>query len=185
MGRDSPSDLRSAVKSLSRIKALETRAGSSRVIWHKGTDSELLSWVDSSGRVLKQMLVLFDDVVLWQHSMRLRTGQVKARTDLSAQLTMEDIEFDGMPEKNRHGRAKLGTSTYDGADKYILHLARVVEPTAALAGAAVVTRASNDVLQRQYKAMATRARNKQLLIAGGVLIVALSIALFVALLSRH
>lgn len=165
--RNSPNDLRAAVKALTRAKTDTRTEQGGRIIWHRSADAELASWVDGKGRLLKQLLVLFEDAVLWQHGQRMRSGELKNRAGATAPPSPEEVAFDATFDKERHGRAKLGAEPYEGSDKYIMHIARMVSVPAGLAGASVVTRASNDVLQRQQRAMAARARNRTLFIGVG------------------
>lgn len=175
--RNSPNDLRAAVKTLTRAKNDTRTEQGGRVIWHKSADAELASWVDGKGRLLKQLLVLFEDAVLWQHGQRMRSGELKNRAGATAPPTAEEVTFDAVFDKDRHGRAKLAAEPYEGSDKYIMHIARMVSVPAGLAGASVVTRASNDVLQRQYRAMAARQRTRNLLIGAGAAMVLLIVFL--------
>jgi hypothetical protein len=185
--RNSPNDLRAAIKALTRVKGFnEPFEQGGRVIWHKGNgDADLVSWVDGKGRLLKQMLVLFDDVIVWQHGLVMRSGSLAPRGDASIPR-LENVSLDSSLEKDRHGRAKLAAEPYEGDDKYIMHFARAVSAPAGLTGAAVVTRPSNDVLQRQVRALRQREaskRNTRIALIVGVGLVVLLLA--VVMLRRH
>lgn len=186
MGRNSPSDLKAAVQALTRISAVESSYDKEgRAVWHKGEgDAELVSWVDQRGRLLKQLFVLFVDVVFWQHGQRVRTGALKKRSDLLSMPGPGDVLFDGTPDRERLGRAKLAIEGYDGADKYVKHLTRVVDLSSsfAVAGAAVVTRGSHDELQRRHQALLRKEAVKKGLLVG---LGALAVLALAMLLFRH
>lgn len=134
------------------MKAVESApdARGHREIWHAGgVEADLVSHVDATGRVLQQELRLFDDYLVWRHGARLRTGRVRPRTHAVAPR-QDEIDFDLTPSRELLERARLAAETYRGADPYVQHLVRMLG-VHGMAGAAVVTRPSHELLQRRLQ----------------------------------
>ncbi len=110
-----------------RIRAVESPPDLAgiRTIWHRGLKgAELLSEVDASGRVTRQELALFDDVVVWAEG-KLRTGE---STDLGAKRPRpsEGLTFDERPLDDRLDRIGRALKQYRGADRFIQHVRDVL-----------------------------------------------------------
>jgi len=72
-------DRRSAVKSMLRIRAVESPpdASGQRTIWHRGArGAELVTQVDADGLVLRQDLTLFDEQLSWVRDQGFRAAQI-------------------------------------------------------------------------------------------------------------
>jgi hypothetical protein len=80
LGSPSPTELKSAVESLSRIRALESEPDSSggRTLFHRSGPAapgvDLISRVDGDGKVERQELFFFGDYLLWTRTSGLKSG---------------------------------------------------------------------------------------------------------------
>ena len=76
-GQRTPDELRTAIASMFRIRAVESPANDKgiRTVWHRGTkDAELVSELDLDGHVARHEFTLFGDVVIWERGRGLSTG---------------------------------------------------------------------------------------------------------------
>lgn len=145
MSESSPETLKTAVQALSRVHAVEGPPGENglRTVWHMGTDgAELMSQVDSEGRVRRQELTLLEDHYMWASGEGVRTGRVESggeRAGPVASVVKEDPQL--VP--HRLVRAAQALGMYTGQDRYILHMQRVLalaREGLEMAGAGVVAR---------------------------------------------
>ncbi|QSQ11273.1 hypothetical protein [Myxococcus landrumensis] len=145
MSESSPETLKTAVQALSRVHAVEGPPGENglRTVWHMGTDgAELMSQVDSEGRVRRQELTLLEDHYMWASGEGVRTGRVESdgeRASPAASVVKEDPQL--VP--HRLVRAAQALGTYTGQDRYILHMQRVLalaREGLEMAGAGVIAR---------------------------------------------
>jgi hypothetical protein len=93
-----------------RNRAVESPADAtgSRRIWHRGTGgAELLTEVDARGRVLRQELTIFDDVVRWHRD----RGFERA-----------GLEVSGAAPGGGLTRAAGALEAYAGQDRFLQHL---------------------------------------------------------------
>jgi hypothetical protein len=119
--------LKAAVLALYQARPVEGPPGDDgqRSVWHLSTQgAELLSFVDPEGRVQRQELTLLDEHCVWSNGVGLRTGRVEqdgaVRTDTSV------VHPDAQPVPARLLRAALALEHYQGEDRYILHIQRVL-----------------------------------------------------------
>jgi hypothetical protein len=119
--------LKAAVLALYQARPVEGPPGDDgqRSVWHLSTQgAELLSFVDPEGRVQRQELTLLDEHCVWSNGVGLRTGRVEqegaARTETSV------VHPDAQPVPARLLRAALALEHYQGEDRYILHIQRVL-----------------------------------------------------------
>jgi len=119
--------LKAAVLALYQARPVEGPPGDDgqRSVWHLSTQgAELLSFVDPEGRVQRQELTLLDEHCVWSSGVGLRTGRVEqegaARTETSV------VHPDVQPVPARLLRAALALEHYQGEDRYILHIQRVL-----------------------------------------------------------
>lgn len=124
----SEKEIAAAIQSLFRVRGAESAAGPDGVkeVWHQASaGAELLSHVFAPhGRVTRQELVLFDDLVEWTSQKGIRTGTLKASLG-AAGSSDDEILFDYEIDVARIRRASEALSRYGGDDKYILHIQRV------------------------------------------------------------
>lgn len=125
----SETELSQAVSSLFRVRAVESPPdpAGERTIWHRGAKgADLVTWIDTLGKVTRQELYLFEDCLVWEKGVGLRTGQHQEL--LGAKLTPEPgaIAFDSEHDKARLKRARSGLNTYAGDDKCIVHARQLV-----------------------------------------------------------
>jgi hypothetical protein len=117
------------VKSLSRIRAIESPPGSDglKTVWHQGAQgADLLSYVDVQGRVRRQELTLLDDYLLWTGEHGLRTGHVVEDGGSMAAKGSATVTLDAHNVSERLLRSHDALSTYSGEDKYIRHVLHVL-----------------------------------------------------------
>ncbi|MBZ4395771.1 hypothetical protein [Myxococcus sp. AS-1-15] len=144
MAESSPETLKTAVLALSRVHAVEGPPGENglRTVWHMGTDgAELMSQVDSDGRVRRQELTLLEDHYMWASGEGVRTGRVEAHGG----PTVPVVKADPQLVPHRLVRAAQAMGTYTGQDRYILHMQRVLalaREGLEMAGAGVIVRES-------------------------------------------
>lgn|GEM_PF-1106389 len=145
MAESSPETLKTAVQALSRVHAVEGPPGENglRTVWHMGMDgAELMSQVDSDGRVRRQELTLLEDHYMWASGEGVRTGRVEsegARPSPAAAVVKADPQL--VP--HRLVRAAQALGTYTGQDRYILHMQRVLalaREGLEMAGAGIIAR---------------------------------------------
>lgn len=180
----SEADLKRALRAMIRVTALDAPPDEKggRVIWHRGGgDSDLVSWVQADGKLIKQQLVLFDDVILWQHGRLVRTGRVERPGEVLAAPQLVDTKLDAALDKARLQRLRTAVDGYQGGDHYIEHLIRVLGLVVshALGSAPVVTRAAGQLSGRGHqkrKAPALPLRQLNLAIGLGLVAVLVLIA---------
>lgn len=113
-----------AVESMFRIRAVESPPDPQglRTIWHRGLKgAELVSEVDGSGRVTRQELSLFDEVVVWDGA--LKTGEVA--TSMSPKPA-DTLSWDDDTRLDRLERLARALKKYRGSDRFILHVREVL-----------------------------------------------------------
>jgi hypothetical protein len=127
MSEPSTERLKAAVLALYQARPVEGPPGDDgqRSVWHLSTQgAELLSFVDPEGRVQRQELTLLDEHCVWSSGVGLRTGRVEqegaARTETSV------VHPDAQPVPARLLRAALALEHYQGEDRYIQHIQRVL-----------------------------------------------------------
>lgn len=117
----------SAVESMFRIRAVESPPDQFgiRTIWHRGLKgAELVSDVDGTGRVTRQELALFGDVIVWSEG-QLKTGE--ARDDSPRRpRPSEELVFDERPRDERLDRVSRALKKYRGSDRFIQHVRDVL-----------------------------------------------------------
>ena len=164
-----PAELEAAFDSMFRIRAVESPSDARgvRKVWHRGArDAELVSEIDSTGRVSRHELTLFEDVLVWEQGRGFVTGKVLADgVQLDATVNAELLEV-----------MAGALSRYAGRDRIIAHLkdlagARESSPVESLR---VVTGDHPAVVALP----APRRRNRSALLIGiGLMIVAVALAL--------
>jgi len=105
-----PQELRQAVDSMFRIRAVESPpdASGSRRIWHRGTGgAELFTVVDAQGLVLRQELTLFEELVRWDREHGFQRSEA------------QPVRAEGVASL---GRAAGALESYGGADRFLRHL---------------------------------------------------------------
>jgi hypothetical protein len=108
----SPQELQRAVDSMVRMRAVESPpdASGSRRIWHHGASgAELLTEIDARGRVLRQELTMFDEVVRWDRDQ----GFERAGLAVSAATAAPGGGLN---------RAAGALAAYAGQDRFLQHL---------------------------------------------------------------
>jgi hypothetical protein len=129
MNNPSPETLKAAVQALYRVRAVEGPPGDNghRSVWHMCVQgAELLSLVDLEGRVQRQELTLLDDHYAWTSGEGLRTGRVEQGGGSKANPASAIVHTDPQLVPFRLMRAALALETYEGEDRYILHMKRVL-----------------------------------------------------------
>lgn len=117
----------SAVESMFRIRAVESPPDErgARTIWHRGLKgAELVSEVDSSGRVTRQEFALFDDVIQWTGE--LKTGRSSAAIGSKGATASGQLEWDTTLVSDRVDRVGRALKRYKGNDRFILHVRDVL-----------------------------------------------------------
>jgi hypothetical protein len=114
-----------AVQSLFRIRAYETTdAAGLRRVWHQGADgADLLTWVNAEGKVVRQELTLLEDHFVWTPD-GLRTASVEGAGPRSA--ASATVKFDAAVSRERVWGAHAALLEYQGDDKYILNIRRIL-----------------------------------------------------------
>ena len=153
--------LKAAVLALYQARPVEGPPGDDgqRSVWHLSTQgAELLSFVDPEGRVQRQELTLLDEHCVWSSGVGLRTGRVEQ--DGAARTETSVVHPDAEPVPARLLRAALALEHYEGEDRYILHIQRVLalaRQGLVLAGGA--SPAPRGLLQaRRFRARGARLR---------------------------
>jgi len=129
MNNPSPEKLKTAVQALSRVRAVEGPPGDNgqRSVWHMcPLGAELLSLVDLEGRVQRQELTLLDDHYVWTSGEGLRTGRVETEGGSKPNPASAIVHTDPQLVPGRLMRAARALETYEGEDRYILHMKRVL-----------------------------------------------------------
>ncbi|NVJ28114.1 hypothetical protein [Myxococcus eversor] len=145
MAESSPETLKTAVQALSRVHAVEGPPGENglRTVWHMGMDgAELMSQVDSDGRVRRQELTLLEDHYMWASGEGVRTGRVDSE-GARARPAAAEVKADPQLVPHRLVRAAQAMGTYTGQDRYILHMQRVLalaREGLEMAGAGIIAR---------------------------------------------
>jgi hypothetical protein len=99
--------------------------GGQRSVWHLSPQgAELLSFVDSEGKVQRQELTLLGEHCVWMSGVGLRTGRVEQ--DGAARAAASVVHPDAEPVPARLLRAALALEDYRGEDRYIQHIQRVL-----------------------------------------------------------
>jgi hypothetical protein len=146
MNNPSPEKLKTAVQALYRVRAVEGPPGDNgqRSVWHLcDQGAELLSLVDPEGRLQRQELTLLEDHYVWTSSEGLRTGWVEPEGGSKANPAAATIRTDPQLVPSRLVRAAQALASYEGEDRYILHMKRVL----ALARESLELRESSIVTQ--------------------------------------
>jgi hypothetical protein len=120
---------KAALKSLSRIRAGEQReADGGKSVWHQGAKgADLLSYVDSTGRVTEQAFTLLSDHFIWKEKTGLRSGTTTSAGSSVGAWSQDNISMDSELSAERVRACASVLSGYSGEDKYILHFKKVVE----------------------------------------------------------
>jgi hypothetical protein len=124
-----PEELRTAIDSMFRIRAVESPPDASglRKVWHRGArHAELVSEIDSAGRVARHEFTLFDDVVVWERGRGFQTGSTDA--DGSTRGAAK-VAFDLTADPDRLARISEALQRYAGRDRIIDHLKDLVSTT--------------------------------------------------------
>lgn len=166
------------VDALTREQAEDRDEKGNRTIRHSGRGARLVSRVDAKGRLLRQELTLGQDVVVWAHGTRIRTGILANEAHDASHAG-----FDREPSRTRLDRARQTLEKHAGKDKYLKHLARAIALSVGLTlpGAEVVTVGE---VQRAAKRSELRAQQRRRqfagwLVGGGIAAVVLLIVLAV------
>lgn len=175
----------SAVESMFRIRAVESPPDEhgSRTIWHRGLKgAELVSDVDSSGRVTRQELVLFDDVIVWSDG-KLKTGETQAVSGTKRPRPSDGLTWDEGTRAERLDRISKALKQYRGADRFIQHVRDVLgvsDDPSAVPIDAPITRPARAIREdaaleeanrreRERKAQRTRQLGIAGIVIGGLL----------------
>lgn len=129
MTNPSPEKLKAAVQALYQVRAVEGPPGDNGQIsvWHMGTQgAELLSLVDLEGRVQRQELTLLEDHYVWTSGEGLKTGRVEHEGGAKARSAAAVVHTDAQLMPMRLVRGALALANYEGQDRYILHIQRVL-----------------------------------------------------------
>ena len=139
---------RAAISGLRRIRAVESAPDEDgiRTVWHQGQKgAELVSWVRADGRLMRQELILLADHFQWSGDVGLRSGEVSQAPGSKAGPASGNVAADAQLRPDRIFRAVDALSAWDGDDRYVLHIKRVLELTAdglESTGESTVTRAA-------------------------------------------
>ncbi len=144
-------ELVAAIEAMYRIRAVESPpdAKGQRTIWHRASrNAELVSWVDADGRVVRQELMLFDDVLIWERGAELKTGAIVTGTG-RANKPSDSMTLDDSVVEERVARFGRGLGAYGGEDRFIAHARDLVKPPdlAVLGFENQITRPSHEVLR--------------------------------------
>ncbi|CAM4519267.1 hypothetical protein MYXA107069_25810 [Myxococcus xanthus] len=127
MAETSVETLKTAVQALYRVHAVEGPPGENglRTVWHLCPDgAELMSLVDSEGRVRRQELTLLEDHYVWASGEGVRTGYLERGGGKPTAAAVVQTDPELVPQ--RLMRAALAMGTYTGQDRYLLHMQRVL-----------------------------------------------------------
>ncbi len=145
-------ELVAAIEAMYRIRAVESPpdAKGQRTIWHRANrNAELVTEVDADGRVLRQELMLFDDILVWDRAGGLKTGVVVPTVGSRVLKPSDSVTLDEAVAEDRVSRMSRGLAAYGGDDRFISHIRELVQPLAAAIdfGHPVITRSSNEILK--------------------------------------
>ncbi|SEM49090.1 hypothetical protein SAMN05444354_117143 [Stigmatella aurantiaca] len=129
MDNPSPEKLKAAVQALAHVRAVEGPPGDNgqRPVWHMSTQGvELLSLVDPEGRVQRQEMTLLDDHYVWSSGEGLLTGWVERGGGAKVNPAAATIRTDPQLLPFRLVRGARALAGYEGEDRYILHMKRVL-----------------------------------------------------------
>lgn len=121
-----PDELRAAVDSMFRIRAVESPPSDQglRTVWHRGArNAELVSEIDTQGRVARHEFSLFDEVVVWERGRGFVTGQTLAEGSTRGAAK---VGFDHAVNTTRISRVLVALQKYEGPDRIIGHLRELV-----------------------------------------------------------
>lgn len=141
MSEPSAERVKTAIQALAQARPMEGPPGDDgqRSVWHMSTQgAELLSFVDPEGRVQRQELTLLGEHCVWTQGVGLRTGRVEQVGATRAEASV--VHPDSQPVPSRLLRAALALEDYQGEDRYILHIQKVLalaRQGLALAGGSV------------------------------------------------
>lgn len=119
-GQRTAEELRTAISSMFRIRAVESPASDKgiRTVWHRGTkDAELISEIDLDGHVVRHEFTLFSDVVIWERGRGLSTGAAS-----TVARAGDKLELDTGLDAVRLRRVSDAIRPYNGDDRIIGHL---------------------------------------------------------------
>ena len=196
-----PGELKSAIDTMCRIRAVESPPDDqgARTIWHRGAKgADLITYVDSEGKVARQELFLFEDYFLFDRGTGLRTGVALDKVGSAGARASGDIAFDqdASLRKKRLEQAAVALAPYAGEDKLIGHVKQIV--TLAAQGRSVeleetVTRSASKVrlddvlaasqeLQKRELAARLALRKRNVFLAlGAAIIAAGTVAMWLAM----
>lgn len=195
-----PSELKSAIDTMFRIRAVESPPDDqgSRTIWHRGArGADLVTYVDSDGKVTRQELFLFEDYFLFDRTAGLRTGVALDKVGSAGARASGDIAFDqdAVLRIKRLEHAAQALAPYAGSDKLIGHAKQVItlasqgrtfdsDETVTRAADKVrlddVRAASQELQRREVEARLSRQKRNLYLFVGGVLVAAGTVAIWLA-----
>ncbi len=178
------SELVAAIEAMYRIRAVESPPDDSgrRTIWHRASkNAELVTWVDAEGRVLRQELMLFDDIVIWERGAGVKTGTV-VEGNFRTQRPSDSMTLDDVVDQTRLTRMTRGLAAYGGADRFIAHVRELIKPPEllALGFEQQITRPSHQVIKAMKDGQSPgpkKAPPTALLIGVGLLLVAVALML--------
>ena len=127
MSAPSSERLKAAVQALYQARPVEGPPGDDgqRSVWHLSPQgAELLSFVDPEGRVQRQELTLLDEHCIWTSGVGLRTGRIEQEGAMRAETKV--VHPDAQLVPTRLLRAALALEGYQGNDRYIQHIQRVL-----------------------------------------------------------
>lgn len=122
-----------AIGALRRIRAVESTpdADGVRTVWHQGAQgAELVSWVRGDGRVMRQDFTLVNDHFQWTSDHGVRTGEVSSGKGSRAGPASGAVTLDDQLSSERVFRAVEALKAWDGDDRYITHLKRLLNLSA-------------------------------------------------------
>ena len=116
----SADDLKAAVDSMFRIRAVESPPDASgvRTIWHRGArHAELVSEIDGAGRVTRHEFTLFDEVLRWEQGRGFSSGHVSDAAEVVPDPSLDSARVE---------RIASALIRYAGRDRIIAHLRDLV-----------------------------------------------------------
>lgn len=181
-----PEELRAAVDSMFRIRAVESPPDATglRKVWHRGAKhAELVSEIDAEGRVARHEFSLYDDVLVWERGRGFQTGET--HTEGSTRGAAK-VSFDLTADGGRLARVAAALAPYGGRDRIIEHLKDLVsetqqgrQPTRDLGVVTGNHRVVDDAMLRQHL-RPPRKPNLALLAVGiGLMVIAVALAIIV------
>ena len=129
MAEPDPEALSAAVNALYRIRAVEQPADADglKEVWHQcAQGADLVSFVDRKGRVVRQELSLLEDYFRWTSAEGLSTGTSGRAQGSRARRAGEAVTLDRCTVPLRVLRAKAALASYQGTDRYLLNVQRVL-----------------------------------------------------------